>query len=304
MAFGESYISTVRKNLAAFHKNLSKGDIAANGPLNAPDCHWNYDGNLIISREDAVATLKFVVEGSFRGLKAVDIYQIVDGNIGAVLYRVHANQTGEFAGIPPQDGARMTFRGGELFVFNEDALLRNLITIEPIGQVINQLSGKTEVPAVRDQSLAANPQTSPEYRKLLRRNMTQLHKNIIQGSPEANVAYAAENVKVDDNGSMRSGRGAFVELLSARTLGEGAFPEKKFHVDHIVADGKLGVIEYVLEAIQQQEYAGLPPGGKARMRGMFFFEFDGAGTITCVTAVHDEAVLRRQVSEPGSYLYP
>jgi hypothetical protein len=164
--YDEYYVSTVRNNFDTFHENLSRANYSGNGLLVAEDVHWNYDGNLIIGRDDWVTALTTVVNESLRGLYIPDLYQVVDGNVGAVLYRLQGNQSGPFAGLPLIPGAQFHVAGSELAVFNSDALLYDLISIEPIGQMVEQMSGRLEVPAPAPQGTQPirNPQTSPSYR--------------------------------------------------------------------------------------------------------------------------------------------
>ncbi|KAK3710246.1 hypothetical protein LTR37_010467 [Vermiconidia calcicola] len=287
------YTALVRKNLGSFHKNLSKGKYAANALLNAPDVHWNYDGTLIVSREAAIAALKGQAEGSFSGVQARDVYTIVDGHLGSTLYRLQGTQSGPFAGLPVQPDGDFNAYGAELFVFDTEALLTDLTTVDRIGIIKAQMAGEAKVPLVEVEK-ASNPQTSPEYRAMLRQNIAKLHDNVIAGKPGANAVLAAEEVIVEDNGS----------ISNAEKAGHGAFPIKSFHDDYILADGKQGVVEYVWQAAQESEYMGLHPkeGAQVRMRGFLFFEFDDQGLVTKVVGIHDEFVVAAQLE--GGFLYP
>jgi len=179
--YDEYYISTVRKNFYTFHENLCRANYSGNGLLVAEDVHWNYDGSLIIGRDDWVTALTTVVNGSLRGLYIPDLYQVVDGNVGAVLYRLQGNQSGPFAGLPLMPGAHFHAAGAELAVFNSEALLYDLISIEPVGQIVQQMSGKLEVPAPTLQGTQSlrNPQTPPSYREAIHQILKQFHPNMM-----------------------------------------------------------------------------------------------------------------------------
>ncbi|KAK3707271.1 hypothetical protein LTR37_012272 [Vermiconidia calcicola] len=278
------YTALVRKNLGSFHKNLSKGKYAANALLNAPHVHWNYDGTLIVSREAAIAALKGQAEGSFSGVQARDVYTIVDGHLGTTLYSLQGTQSGPFAGLPVQPDGDFNAYGAELFVFDADALLTDLTTVDQIGVMKDQMAGEAKVPLVQ--------------------NIAKLHDNVVAGNPGANAVLAAEDVVVEDNDSISNGRDAFVRLASAENAGQGAFPIKSFHDDYILADGKQGVVGYVWQAAQDSEYMGLQPkeGAQVRMRGFLFFEFDDQGLVTKVVGIHDEFVVAAQLE--GGFLYP
>jgi hypothetical protein len=304
--FTEKYTQTVRKNLASFHKNLSRGKYSENGILESPDIQWNYDGTMVLSRAAATQTLKAVVEGSFSGLYAPDIYHIVEGNKGAILYGLVGNQTGPFAGQPVRQGARFNVRGGELMVFDSDALLWEVITVEPIQKMVKQMAGVIDVPVeAPGSSPDSNPQTTVSYRAKLRGAIRQLHINANSGNHSENAILAIENVFVDDNGNTGQGREAFVALASAKHVGMGAFAVKAFHDDHVVVDGRLGAVEYAWQGTQSGPYMSIQPKGAiVRMRGMLFFEFNAAGLITKAIGVHDEGVILTQLENKGSYMYP
>ena len=73
--YDEAYVSRLRVLLRLLHENLSQGKIAANADTTAEDVHWNFDGNLFISRQELGKALTSVVEGSFKDLYIPDYYQ-------------------------------------------------------------------------------------------------------------------------------------------------------------------------------------------------------------------------------------
>ena len=301
------YTSLVRHNLGSLHLNLSARDYSANAALNSPSISWNYDGNLIISRASAIAALEGVVEGSFHGLQLPDIYHVVDGHIGAVLYVLQGIQTGPLAGLPLQENGRFRAMGAELMKFNEEALLEDLITVDPIAIIQAQMSHQIEPsPATNSTLLRENPQTSPEYRAQLKQNLKLLHRNVNAGNAAINANAAVENVEVNENGEVQQGRDAFVKAIAATNAAKGAFPEKKFHDDYVLADGTFGAIEYAWQAAQTSDYAEfkLAEGKQVRMRGFLFFEFNEEGRIVKVVSVYDEGVVTTQLSGKAGYLYP
>lgn len=301
----EAYDEAVRETLASFHINLSQGNYAANGPLNALDAQWNYDGNLLIGRTNFVNALQSTVESFAKGLQARDYYQIVDGNVGATLFALYGDQTGPVNDVPMTPGARFNTITGEVFVFNEHAQNRELWTIDQLSRIGRQVSGKEEVPSIESiPALRANPQTSPEFRAELRKNMAALHANANAGRDRASSGLATSDVVVNDNGRTYEGSEAFVDLVACRNAGLGAFPQKIFHDDYVLADGTQGMISSVWQAPQVGVYDGLEPvaGAQARMRVMMWFEFDDNALVTKVTAVYEESVVRGQL-ESGK-LYP
>lgn len=273
----------------------------------AEDVHWNFDGNLIISRKEWTNALTTVVNGSFQGLYIPDFFQLVDGNICATLYDLQGNQTGPFLGQPVTPGAHFKVRGAELGVFDSEVLLSELFTIQPLGKIKAQMAGQEEVPppTPRGSQPVPNPQTSAEYRALLRQNMASMHKNVNAGNATSNGLLAAEDVTVDNNGDVTTGRDAFMDIMAARNQGLGAFPQKQFHDEYVLADGRLGAIEYIWHGRQKTEYMDRAADDTmVRVRGMLFFEFNKEGLVEKVVSVHDEAVIGYQLEETVRYLYP
>ncbi|KAK5165267.1 uncharacterized protein LTR77_009365 [Saxophila tyrrhenica] len=310
--FDESYTAAVRRSLATFHENLSKGRLQDNGPLFTKDVQWNFDGSLLISRQSAITTLQAVVNGIFDDAEASDLYLIVDGGVGAVLFELRGTpsvpQTGPFAGLDVVPGAPLNVRSAELMVYNEEALVEQINTIDPLALLQSQLTGASEAPPYDSTfTRPANSQTSSAYRDMLRRRMVALHENVNSGQASRNAEMADEGVEVVSTGRVsEKGRDAFVQLVSSHNAGQGAFLNKVFHDGYTLADGHLGAIDYVWQAAQESAYMGIAAdqSKSVRMRGMLFLEFNEEGLIVKATDVSDESVIGTQLNLTGPFLYP
>lgn len=265
---------------------------------------WNVNGQLLISRQSFVDHLT-QFNTSFHGLQAPDVFRIVDGNVGAVLYHLQGQQTGPYDGIPSQ-GKRLEIMGGELMIFNSDALLDNLYTVEELGPALSQITGAINVTGPNPNlSVSSNPQMSPEFRTLLRENMASVHRNFNAGQNQKNAVLVTPDVQINADYVISTGSSAFVGLVASW---QQAFPDMVIRDDYILADGHQGAIEYVWEGRQTDPYTcvngtTLPPSGKmVRVRGFMFLEFDDEGLIFKVTSVHDEAVIAKQLQL--GVLYP
>ena len=303
----EHYTAQIRKNLNIFHKNLSIANYTAIGTLLSPDYYWNYDGTILITRQAGAAALEYFVESALHGLEGRDIYNLIDGNRGAVLFRISGKQSGDFLGLPLQKEGRYNVRSAEHFIFNGDAEAREVVTVTPTRVMKKQMTGEIEVPYVcSNVSLKVNPQTNLGFRELIRKNMAALHLNVMAGDADKNAVFATEDVEVDENGDVSRGREAFVGLVAARNVGLGSFPEKAFHDFDVLADGKLGAISYIWQGAQKEKYIDVPlkEGAIVRMRGMLFFEFNDNGLIEKAFSVYDEGVVSNTLTGTGGYLYP
>ena len=292
------FIDQVRNTLSMFHINLSHGRYAANAPMVSLDIEWNRNGGLLLGRNNFVTTLA-EFNTTFHGLQVPDRYHIVDGNVGAVLYRLQGPQTGEFAGIA-NTGKLLDIWGSELMQFNSEAKLSYLISIEEFGIAVEQLTGQQPVTSPVQVNLLENPQTSPEFRQTLRNHMASLHQNFNERQQKAISAIVARDVAVDADQTLASGVNAFLELFNS---GLESFPDKIFHDDFILADGHLGAIESVWEGTQKGAYTTsngtviTPTGQAVRVRSILFLEFNDEALIVSATLVHDEGVIERQLLE-------
>ncbi|KAI9154966.1 rhamnogalacturonate lyase c [Paramyrothecium foliicola] len=264
-AFDEFWTSKIRRNLKMFHLNLDSGKWQANEALLAQDYYWNYDGSTFVGPKNAGAALGFVADGPLRGLQAVDVYNIVDGDRGAVLLQISGKQNDAFAGLKLQENGLFNVKEAELLVFNGDALARSAATMTPIALMKQQMQEIIAPPAVSQITLRENPQTSQSFRQRLRQTMVSLHLNVNTGKASANANLATEDVEIEFNNEISRGRDAFV-----------------FHDAEIMADGMLGAIEYIWQATQEREYPGigLKEGSVVKVRGMLFFEFNDEEFIT------------------------
>ena len=228
------YEDKVRSTLSQFHINLSNGKSDANGPMVSEDIEWNVNGNLLVSRESFVENLKSLI-ATFHPLDILDEYHLVDGNVGAVLYHLHGRQIGEMAGIEAT-GKHFNVMGSELMVFDADAKLHTLYTIDELEQVISQVTGLASAAPASNITVFSNPQTSPDFRQKLRDNIALLIKKFQEGTYSNIANLATLDVAVNADGALSTGTDAVVQLFTANL---DAFRDKRFHLDYVVADGKL-----------------------------------------------------------------
>lgn len=290
----EQYTSLLRANLRSFHQNLDTGNWNAIGRSLAPDYYWDYDGTIILSPPAAQAALQHVAGTLLGGVHAQDIYNIVDGDRGAVLFRISGKQGADFFGVPLQQPAgRYDVRSAERFIFNADGLAREVTTVTPIGITKEQMRGNVELPVASEVVFRPSVQTERGFEERVRKTLASLHLNVLAGNASANEVLAVRDVRNDENGVITSGREAFAKLISASNAGLRAFPVKAFHDFDILVDGLYGAIDYVWAGSQEGEYKGLPAreGANVKVRGMFFFEFNEDGLVEKAVSVFDEGVI-------------
>ena len=190
--------------------------------------------------------------------------------------------------------------GAELMVFDTDAKLHSLFTVEELDLAVEQLNRSETIKSPEDVKLLENPQTSPYFRQKIRDNMAQLFTSFQARNFAEMGKLAIPHITVNVNQNVKSGTKVFGQLFTAN---QDAFPDKVFHVDFMLADGHLGAVETVWQGMQTSPYS--IPSGKVikatnklvRVRSLVFFEFDDKVLITRVTWVHNEGVIEQQLLE-------
>ncbi|KAL8803499.1 MAG: hypothetical protein Q9200_006179 [Gallowayella weberi] len=267
----------------------------------APDCQWNYNGRISWSAEAAMAAVLENAKGCLRDLHQRGVYILLDGTVGALLYHLHEDKAGPFAGHPSPDGMWRHVLGAARVVFNAAALAEDVLTLEPMYLLRGEQCGTDRIGSSLPPSV--NHQTSPEFRALMREEFKQLLSNVNDGFPEINARLATEKVQVNENGSVAVGLEAFVKLVAGHNAGKGAFPEKRFQTIHILAEGRLGFVEYIWESVQKGDYVGMSSSGAiVRQRGMLFLLVDERGLVAAATGVYDERELPLQIQH-GLFSY-
>ncbi|KAJ3496100.1 hypothetical protein NLG97_g2905 [Lecanicillium saksenae] len=297
------YEAKTKKTLTAFHHNYSKAKFDENGELTNPSLAWYADGILTIGTVDFVNGLKSdtIV---FPGLILADVYRILDGDRGAVLYRVQGKQQEEFLGIKPE-GRNVDYLQAEGMKFDRNSLLEELQTTSALEVGRKQLLG--ELPADEpakddlDRYVVYNPQTPLAFRNLAKQAATEIHENYNIGQNSKNRDLVACNVTVAIQGyAQNEGPEAFSDLVVHHTK---SFSGLLYHDFNIVAEGRLVGVEWAWEGKHDGDYTA--PNGTVipatsrlvRNRGFYFFEFGlYNGLIEKVTAVWNELLVEGQIN--------
>lgn len=297
------YEAKTRKNLASFHRNFSHQKFAENAPLTNPSIAWDQDTSLTIGTDSFVKGIQGFGE-VFSGLILADVYRIIDGDSGSILFRAQGKQGGEFMGIKPE-GRDVDFFQAEFMVFDRNSLLEDLQTTSSLDIAVKQLLG--QLPAGKpnkddlDHLLVENPQTPLAFRNKAKKAVTEIHENYNLGHNAANRDLVAPNVIVSiQTHEEHKGPEAFSDLIAHHTK---SFSGLLYHDYGIVADGRLAAVHWVWEGKHDGDYNApngtvIPATGRTvRNRGYYFYEFGlCSGLINKVTAVWDELSIEGQIN--------
>jgi steroid delta-isomerase-like uncharacterized protein len=139
------YEELILKNVSQFHKNFNNRDWEKNGLLVADDLHVNSNGVEFTGRDAFVKRIARFA-GPFPDVKLDDQVIIVDGNKAVIRFVITGTQKGDFQtpdGVIPASNRAIKIEGIEFFTFNEEGKLIDLLTVENLGQLVQQIKGKS-----------------------------------------------------------------------------------------------------------------------------------------------------------------
>ena len=286
-----AYNALVANRSALFHVNYSKGNVTPNGPMASESIDWDDNGVLLIGRSNFVKQLHFFM-AIVPGLQIRDHIHINDGNKAAIHYTFQGFATGSFNGAPPTN-ARIQAQGGEMMVYDEDALLDRLVTIEEVDLLEMQVEGTLTVPAFDTiPQVTTSPTTSPEYVCKIKTTAASFSKlfNDNQTAEIETLLYRSAVTFHADNSTITSTSAVVAHFRSFRA----SFPDLLIHDQYIVGQGNYTAVESVAEGT----FTGAPftatngtvvqPTGRmSRARFMRFFEHDEEGLVVNAWEVHN-----------------
>jgi|AGFS01.1.fsa_nt_gi SnoaL-like polyketide cyclase. len=144
------YSTTEQANLkitAEFHKNFSRHEFDKNGLLVADNIHVRSNGVEFTGRENFVERIKRFTR-YFPDVAINDFASYADGNTTIVRFVITGTQKEDFPtenGVIKARGQKIKVEGIEVFTFNNEGKVTDLVTVERGDQLIAQLSGKETV---------------------------------------------------------------------------------------------------------------------------------------------------------------
>jgi steroid delta-isomerase-like uncharacterized protein len=135
------YEKLILKNVSQFHKNFNAREFEKNGELVADNLRVNSLGTTVVGRAAFVSRIgRFV--GPFPDVKIDDQIILVDGNSAVTRFTITGTQKGDLQtpeGVIPATGKTIHVDGIELFTFDKEGKLTDLVTTENLAQLIQQL---------------------------------------------------------------------------------------------------------------------------------------------------------------------
>ena len=113
--------------------------------------------------------------------------------MASILYMFQGTQGGTFDGIPAT-GRKVEAWNGELMVFNDEALLSRLTTVNNLDQFQLEITGAVTIDEFQNVTLASNPQTPSAYRTKIKNVAAKFNKNFNNGKTAANSTLATSDI--------------------------------------------------------------------------------------------------------------
>lgn len=285
------YSENVRKNAQMFHINFSAGDFEKNAPLVNEKIYYDSDNTIVIGRDNFVKDISSL-KGSFPGLALRDKIIIVDENQVALFYMMQGIQTGSYGAIPAS-GNKINVDAVEFFTMDNNALMKELLTITQLDQLERQITGKDRVEKEVNVKLMPIKKVNMEYKRLLKDRLDAYVQNFNTRDWAALTGMFGKDVTIKINGISHSGPLALINELKSVVQ---KIPDATYHLIRNVAEGDRGAIAYEVNGIISK------PGEKENaiktlqdVKQGIHFQFDERGKIKDMIWVYDSEYFNKQL---------
>lgn len=286
-----SYTEKVRNNASTFHKNFTTGDFDKNGALVNEKIYVNSNNAIVIGKDKFVQRIKRF-HTPFPDLALRDRIVLVDENQVALLYIMQGTQTGPYGSIP-QSGNKINVYAAEFFTMDDNALMKELLTITQLDQLVRQIKGEDKIQKQEDVTLMPTKKTNEKYKRMLKDKLDAYVQNFNTRDWAALDGMFTNNATIKINGTTYKGTSSLTNAL--KSIIE-KIPDATYHLIRNVVEGDRGAIAY--------EVNGTPTNSGKNEKEMkqlqdvkqgIHFQFDEAGKIADMVVVYNSEDLRKQL---------
>ncbi|WP_048506804.1 nuclear transport factor 2 family protein [Chryseobacterium angstadtii] len=278
-----AYMEKVRSNASTFHQNFSSGSFEKNGPLVDENIYVNSNNAIVIGRDAFVQRIKRF-HTPFPHLNLRDRIVIVDGDQVGLLYIMQDKQDGPYGEIPAS-GNKINVYAAEFFTMNEDALMKELLTITQLDQLKKQITGKDKVEEFEKVTLLPIKPTSVDFKKLTKKTMDNYVQYFNTRNWTALEAMFATDANIKINGTSYKGTAALITDM--KKLIEKV-PNVTYHLIRNVAEGDRGAIAYEVNGTVKK-------GSIQDVKQGVHFQFDDQGKIISSVVVFNSEDFENQL---------
>jgi predicted ester cyclase len=229
----------------------------------------------------------------FPNLALRDRVVIVDGNQVALLYIMQGAQTGPFGDIPPS-GNKINVYAAEFFTMDDNALMKELLTITQLDQLKRQITGQDKLKDYEAVTLLPIKQTDATYKSMLKNKLDAYVQHFNTRNWEALAAMFAENADIKINGTPYKGVTALISQLKKTAA---KVPNITYHLIRNVAEGDRGSIAYEVNGTVSGHGAdGTHTEASIQdVKQGVHFQFNEKGKITNMVSVYNSEDFNNQL---------
>jgi len=283
------YSESVRENASTFHKNFSTGEFEKNGPLVDEKIYVNSNNSIVIGRDNFVERIKRF-HTPFPTLKLRDKIIIVDENQVGLLYAMEGTQDGPFGTIPAS-GNKINVYAAEFFTMNEDAKMKELLTITQLDQLKNQILGNEKIVDFEQISLLPIKTTDLKYKKELKHKLDLYVQNFNSRDWVAMEKMFSPDADILINGKKVKNSKQLVDNLNKMI---SVIPNITFHQTRNIVEGDRGAVAYEINGSYNVMENGKSVEVNLRdIKQGAHFQFNSKGFITNAIIVYNSEDLAK-----------
>lgn len=289
------YANKVRKNASTFHQNFSTGDFEKNGELVNEKIYVNSNNAIVIGRNNFIERIKRF-HTPFPSLQLKDKIVIVDENQVGLLYVMQGTQDGPYGTTPPS-GNKINVYAAEFFTMDDEAKMKELLTITQLDQLVKQITGQDRVESYENISLSPIKKTNSSFKKELKKNLDSYVQNFNARDWKSLENLFAPNATISINGKSLKGAEKLVNELESLVV---TIPDMTYLLIRNVVEGDRGAIAYEVHGTYTKKNELAPNGTPLKIKledikQGIHFEFTLEGKISNAAIIYNSNDFNMQV---------
>ncbi|GGU37899.1 nuclear transport factor 2 family protein [Nocardioides albus] len=230
---------TLHRVASTFHKNFNAGRFDDNGPLVAEEISVDSNTVRFTGRSRFLERIRRF-DGPFPGMQLRDRMILIDGMKAGVHYIMQGEHGGQFGDLSPT-GRKVEIRGAEIFTFNDEAQMADLVTVNELDRLKAQVSGRESIAEHADITPVDPGSPHVGHGIAQRERVHQLYDSLSQGDHDAAMVLVAEDIVVQPDGERVEGRDGFVGYMHRH---RSAFPDMTSEIEDVLVDGNRACVSY------------------------------------------------------------
>ncbi len=289
------FANKVRSNASTFHQNFSTGDFEKNGELVNDKIYVNSNNAIVIGKDNFIARIKRF-HTPFPSLQLKDKIVIVDENQVGLLYIMQGTQDGPYGTIPAS-GNKINVYAAEFFIMDDEAKMKELLTITQLDQLVRQITGEDKVEEYENISLLPIKKTNAAFKKELKNKLDLYVQDFNTRDWKNMTDLFTANANININGMPIQGAEALISELKSFIA---IVPDMTYHLIRNVVEGDRGALAYEVNGTYTSKTEvtanGMPLKKKLEdIKQGVHFEFNADGKISKATIIYNSNDFKMQL---------